>query len=235
MDESRKAARWRQRRIIYNNDGDDVREPVNHHELLWQLLKRSGGDLAEDFLKARSTPLLGTQVDSIWYSTCFAGLTFSHHTRLGDFFGKDVPLELVESCGRDNLQIQVDFCHQNGLEGFWSLRMNDTHDAIPDGIRTNFHPLAPFKREHPHFMMGEPGDWEKYPKRPKHSWTSLDFSYPEVREHVFSLIQEVFQGYDVDGVELDFFRAPRFFPPTMEGQAVEEQHIQMMTDLMRRM
>ncbi len=28
MDEKRKAARWRQRRIIYNNDGDDVREPV---------------------------------------------------------------------------------------------------------------------------------------------------------------------------------------------------------------
>ena len=234
MDEKRKAARWRRRRIIYNNDGDDVREPANHHEFDWRILERSGGDLAEDFLKARSTPLLGTQVDSIWYSTCFSGLTFSHHTQRGDFFGKDVPLELVESCERDNLQIQVDFCHQNGLEAFWSLRMNDAHDAFPDGIRTNFHPLAPFKQANPHYMMGEPGDWEKYPKGPKHGWTSLDFSYPEVREHVFSLIEEVCQGYDVDGVELDFFRAPRFFPPTMEGQAVEEQHIQMMTDLMRR-
>lgn len=119
-------------------------------------------------------------MDSIWYSTCFAGLTFSHHTKRGDFFGKDVSLELVESGGRDNLQIQVDFCHQNGLEAFWSLRMNDTHDAFPEGIRTNFHPPAPFKREHPEYMMGEPGDWEKYPQGPKHGWTSLDFSYPEV-------------------------------------------------------
>ena len=234
MDTQRKAARWRSRRIIYNNDGDDVREPQNHHEFTWQLLERSAGELSEDFLSARSRPLLGTQVDSIWYSTCFSGLTFSHHTQLGDFYGSEVPQELVDDCGRDNLQIQVDFCHENGLEAFWSLRMNDTHDAFPEGIRTNFRELAPFKKDHPHYMMGELGDWERYPQGPRHEWTSLDFSFPEVREHVFSLVQEVCGGYDVDGVELDFFRAPRFFPPSMDGRPVDPQHVDMMTDLVRR-
>lgn len=61
--------------------------------------------------------------------------------------------------------------------------------------------------------MGEPSDWEKYSGEPRQSWSSLDFSYPEVREHVFSLIQEVAQNYDVDGVELDFFRSPRISHP----------------------
>ena len=234
MDAQRREARWRSRRIIYNNDGDDVREPQNHRELTWQLLNRSGGELSDDFLDARSRPLLGTQVDSLWYSTCFSGLTFSHQTRVGDFYGSEVPQELVDLYGRDNLQIQTDFCHANGLEAFWSLRMNDTHDAYPEGIRTAFRELAPFKRDHPHCLMGQPGDWEKYPTGPKHEWTSLDFGLPEVRDHVCALIDEVCRGYDVDGVELDFYRAPRFFRPSMEGEPVEPQHVEAMTDLVRR-
>jgi hypothetical protein len=234
MDAQRRAARWNTRRIIYNNDGDDVREPQNHRELTWHLLNRSGGELSEDFLSARSRPLLGTQVDSLWYSTCFNGLTFSHHTRIGDFYGTGVSQELVDVYGRDNLQIQTDFCHANSLEGFWSLRMNDAHDATPEGIRTSWREVAPFKRDHPHFMLGQPGDWEKYPSGPKHGWTALDFSFPEVRDHVFSLIEEVCMGYDVDGIELDFLRAPVFFRPTLEGDPVEAQHVDMMTDLVRR-
>ena len=131
--------------------------PQNHRELTWQLLNRSGGELSDDFLDARSRPLRGTQVDSLWYSTCFSGLTFSHQTRVGDFYGSEVPQELVDLYGRDNLQIQTDFCHANGLEAFWSLRMNDTHDAYPEGIRTAFRELAPFKRDHQHCIMGQPG------------------------------------------------------------------------------
>ena len=69
MNENRKAARWRQRRIIYNNDGDDVKEVQNRHEGHWQFMTRSGGELIDDFLAARTTSLVNTQVDSIWYST----------------------------------------------------------------------------------------------------------------------------------------------------------------------
>jgi hypothetical protein len=41
MDEKRRAARWRKRRLIYNNDGDDVREVQNRHDGDWQLLART--------------------------------------------------------------------------------------------------------------------------------------------------------------------------------------------------
>ena len=60
MAANRKASRWRQRRIIYNNDGDDVKEMHNHHHVNWQFLKRSGGELIDDFLAARTTSLIDT-------------------------------------------------------------------------------------------------------------------------------------------------------------------------------
>ena len=233
MDE-RRAARWRQRRIIYNNDGDDVREVENHHDACWQLTTRQG-ELIDDFLAARTTSLVGTQVDSIWYSTCTGGLWFTHNTKLGGYYGKGIAQELVDTYGRDDLQIQVDFGHQNGLEVFWSLRMNDTHDAYPENYRTRYYGIASFKLDHPEYLMGEPEDWDRYGEGVRRQWTSLDFSYPQVRDHVFSLVEEVCRGYDVDGVELDFFRAPNFFPPTMDGNPVEREHVEMMTDLVRRM
>ena len=113
MGEKRRAARWRKRRIIYNNDGDNVieaRTGLKHdHDVAEALMIRKTGELLDDFLNARSTPLKGSQVDSNWYASCMAGLTFSHQTKLGGFIGKGIPQELVDKCGRDSLQVQVDF------------------------------------------------------------------------------------------------------------------------------
>ena len=228
----RRAARWRRRRIIYNNDGDDVREVGNVHDAHWQLLTRKG-ELIDDFLEARTTSLFNTQVDSIWYSTCTGGLWFTHDTKLGGYYGKGIAQELIDTYGRDNLQIQVDVGHEHGLEVFWSLRMNDTHDAHPENYRTRYYGIAPFKLDHPEYMMGEPADWDRH-EGIKRQWTSLDFTYPEVRGHLFALVEEVCRGYDVDGVELDFFRDPNFFPPTMEGDPVGAEQIELMTGLVRR-
>eukprot|EP01045_Picozoa_sp_COSAG04_P051258 COSAG04_NODE_21218_length_378_cov_0.555556_1_plen_125_part_11 len=97
---ARMEARWRPRRIIYNNDGDDALlagvpgnlRPGGSHELTLAehehdraegLTVRATDDIERDFLAARSTPLVGSQVDSYWFASCMAGLTFSHHTRLG--------------------------------------------------------------------------------------------------------------------------------------------------------
>ncbi len=98
MDADRLKARWRKRRIIYNNDGDDVieaRSGVEHeYDVSEALTVRATGDLVQDFLDARSTPLIGTQVDSNWFSPCMAGLTFSHHTKLGGFYDLFAPYEV---------------------------------------------------------------------------------------------------------------------------------------------
>ena len=110
--------------------------------------------------------------------------------------------------------------------------MNDTHDSWPGGSNFLVDGLAPFKRDHPEFLLGQAGDREKDPE--SKVWSSVDFSYPEVRKHIFSLIQEVCHGYDVDGVELDFLRSPRYFLPTLDELPVEEEHLDAMTDLVRR-
>ncbi len=226
MSNQRRTARWRKRRVIYNNDGDDVFE-----------IPRRKKELIDDFLDVRSTPLLGSHVDSVFYSSCAAGMAFTHNTKVGHFINTEAPKELIELYGKDDLQIQIDFCRKNGLEIFWSLRMNDGHDAYPVGSgrwTTGGWHIAPFKRDHPEYLMGKPGDWEKYGWGPRKIWTYLNYGYAEVREYVFSLFKEVCEQYDVDGIELDFFRAPVFFTPSLDNLPVEQEHRDTMTELIRR-
>jgi len=234
MEEKRKVARWRNRRIIFNNDGDDVNVAETPHDVHVGLMTRTEGELIDDFLNARIRPLVGTQVNSYWYATTYDGLTFSHHTKLGGFLDRETSKELIDKYGRDNLETQVDFSHKNDMEVFWSLRMNDDHDSMPIHKRRWKYGLAPFKQEHPEYMMGDQHDWQKYPKGPRHGWSRVDFSFPEVREHYFSLIEEVALNYDVDGIELDFFRSYPYFRETLDMLPVERKHLDMMTDLVGR-
>jgi hypothetical protein len=123
----------------------------------------------------------------------------------------------------------IDFSRRNGLEVFWSLRMNDTHDGStaiygPANLKANR-----FKTAHPEFMLG------KAKQRPKHgAWTALDFGQPEVREHAFRLIEEVCRNYDVDGIELDFFRHPVYFRSTARGDKASDADRAAMTELVTR-
>ena len=239
MDAERQKARWRRRRIIYNNDGDDAleaRSGIEHeHDVAEALMVRSTGNLVQDFLDARSTPLIGSQVDSNWFASAMAGLTFSHHTKLGGFYGKEVPLELVEKYGRDTLQIQLDFSHEHGMEAAWCLRMNDVHDAHPMGSRRWNYGLAKFKRENPEFMMGQDGDWDKHEgHQVLQAWTRLDFSFPEVRDHIFGVIEEVAENYDVDLIGMEFFKYWPFFRESRNGDPVTPEHMEIMNDLLRR-
>ena len=65
-------------------------------------------------------------------------------------------------------------------------------------------------------------------------WSSLDYTIPEVRAHVFRLVEEVCQGYAVDGVELDFARAPIYFRPTLDLKPAAPEQRETMTALLRR-
>ena len=222
MNEARRQARWRKRRIIYNNDGDDAiyaRSGLAHdHDVAESLAVRTEGELIDDFLDARSTPLIGSQVDSNWYASCMAGLYFSHHTKLGGFYDKEMPLELVEQYERDTLQIQTDFSHEHGMEAFWSLRMNDGHDSYPAGARRWDYGLAPFKRDHPEYLFG-----------PK----SLNYEFPEVRDYIYRILASFCTRFDLDGIELDWWRGPRAFPASWQGKPLTAAHLKMMNDLMR--
>ncbi|MGC9319064.1 MAG: hypothetical protein ACP5KN_13610 [Armatimonadota bacterium] len=220
--QQREEAAYRTRRLIFNNDGDD-------HLL-------SGEVSIEAFLAKRTTPLLGSQVDSIFYCTSRPMGVFLHDTEVGDVltmphpFGPDrynIVGDLLEQ-GTDPLEVMVDFCHQHGLECFWSMRMNDVHDAYhpADGPEPYF---STFKREHPEFLFGTRADRPAYG-----AWSAVDYAEPEVRDFVFRVFREICRNYDVEGAQLDFFRHLVYFRTVAEGEVATDQEREMMTELVRR-
>ncbi|MBN1292331.1 MAG: family 10 glycosylhydrolase [Candidatus Latescibacteria bacterium] len=215
--ETRKKAAHRKRRIIMNNDGNDLNakkpdEPVT----------------PEIFLGKRTTPLLGSHVDSIFYCTGVFNF-YSHKSDETELLTSDESAakyvhELIQQ-GTDSLEIMTKFCHDNNLEVFWSMRMNDNHDATRPFL------LCEWKKNNPQYLMGKQGDEFPYVRG---NWSIVDYAIPEVRDKVFRILNDVAVRYDVDGLELDFFRHPAFFKPQVFGEPVTQQHCDLMTGLIRR-
>ena len=222
------ARSWRQsavnrpRRMIFNNDGN---EPYN----------AMTSPTVEEFLELRTKPLVGSQVDSIFYCTSIGFGTFTHFTKVGQVFParegpyKNNQLPAMQELGIDPLAEMVKFCRQNKLESFWSMRMNDTHD----GANADYGPILlknnKLKTDHPEYMLGKPGERMKNGK-----WTAVNYGLPEVRDLAFRYVEEVATRYDVDGVELDFFRHPLFFASTAKGEIATDDERTTMTELILR-
>ena len=219
----RKVAANRQRRILLNNDGGAV-------------TKRLTSPTAKAILDDDTTQLIGSHVDTILYCTKSSGFgLFTHFTKVGHIFTsrEDIfannQMEALLAAKIDPLQVMVDFGKQHGIEIFWSMRMNDTHD----GSRTTYAPVVfranPLKTEHPEYLLGTPK------KRPKQgAWSAVDYGRPEIRDLAFRYVEEVCLNYDIDGIELDFSRHPVFFKSTSREELATEEELAMMTDLMRR-
>ena len=227
--QQRKELTHRKRRIILNNDGCDC-----------LYFPKDQAPTAENFLALRTSPLADSQVDAVFYCTISAGFgNFTHRTRAGHVLVRQVAEELniagktnltqaLIDQGTDPLKLVVDWCHAQGKECFWSMRMNDTHDAAhrPDKPYPLFPPL---KAAHPEFLVGAPD------RRPQHGpWSSVDYGREEIRELAFQYIEEVCQNYDVDGIELDFCRHLCYFPSVAFGGQASADECQQITELMQR-
>ena len=215
----RREAAQRRRRIIFNNDGDDViytqKEPT-----------------PEALLALRTTPLLGSQVDSIFYSNslCF-GQSLHRSTVMEpfvcrDYIFKDNSLPEYLARGLDPIQVMLDFGRQHGIEVFWDMRVNDTHDSMRGGYGPYLRPK--FKLEHPEFLCGSEAKPPRYG-----TWSSVDYARPEVRDLALRFFEEVCRRFAVDGIELDFFRHPCFFKTVAEGGVATATELDVMTDLLR--
>ena len=229
----RKKAAHRTRRIIFDNDGN---EPVYH-------LKEA---TPEALLACRTTPLVGSQVDSIFYCTWSSPFgTFTHNTKVGEVFAttkeidhpgntrrafsKNKTADFIRQ-GTDVLRIMVEFCKKNQIEIFWSMRMNDTHDAASSSTWYGGGAfLNKFKKDHPEYLLGSK---DKRPK--KGAWTAVDYGRKEIRDLAFRFHEEVCENYDIDGVELDFFRHLNYFKRPAMGQDASQEDRDKMTSLLRR-
>jgi hypothetical protein len=214
----------RQRRVIFNNDGA---EPV-------VLMKTAS---AQEFLDLRTSALAGTQVDSIFYCSRSSGFgVFTHFTKAGQIFttqegrysGNQMPALL--KAGVDPLRVMADFCKQHGMEFFWSIRMNDTHDGSTAEYGPVMFRANKLKNKHPEWLIGTPAQKPRFG-----AWSAVDFAHAEIRDLAFRYVEEVCQNYDVDGVELDFFRHPVFFKrAAVSGSECNDEERTLMTDLLRR-
>jgi len=227
----------RPREVIYNNDGD---EP-----LIWstnQTFSIAG------FLDMRTTPVLESQVDTVFYSPTrgFAFLTANipsadlmlrnlNVVSTPYFNDKTNVMQSFLDLGTDPLREVVSWCRTNNLEVFASLRVNDTHDAGTD--QTKVGPpydqrnwlFPPFKIQHPEMLMGS------YTNRtPYCNWSAVDFTHETVRERLFQMCRDLCTHYDVDGLDLDFYRHMQLFKSVAWGGTASDGERAMMTELMRR-
>lgn len=217
MKQARKDAAHHKRRIIMNNDGNDARG-----------LKEGEAKTPSAFLERRSNALVGSQVDAIFYCTGVFNL-YTHkstETELrghGDREQLDWAWELTKQ-GTDSLTLITGFGHEQGMEVFWSMRMNDTHDSGDKAL------LCQWKQDHPEYLMGNKSD--KFPHGGGR-WSAVNYDLPEVRQKVFRIFEDVCSRYDIDGIELDFFRHPVYFKPQMTGEPVTQEQCDAMTELLR--
>jgi hypothetical protein len=103
------------------------------------------------------------------------------------------------SSGGDIVQVFIGRCRQRGQSPFISFRLNDAHHLEAVGTRTaQAVNISKFYFEHPEYRLGK--NLNK-PDEAVQNW-----AIPEVRSHKFSFIRELCEGYDLDGLELDFLR-----------------------------
>lgn len=206
--QDKEAKRWR---IIVNDDGEAT-------------APAEGGDL-EAYLSQRFADVVGTQVDA--YFLCVASTDRGPETapkppHVQDTMSHWFP-EMKAPAGIDELiRAYIKAAHDNGIELFAAMRLNDIHDAWVPKLS------YPLKVAHPEWLLA------KRESRPKDAlmaahWSGFDWSRDEVRQHFLDFILSFCSQYDVDGVELDYFRHALFFK-----LGEEEASMDKMTDFVRK-
>ena len=109
--------------------------------------------------------------------------------------------------GGDYIKVFLDECHRKGIAGLVSYRLNDAHfqehadgGAVPSDVWT----LSRFYVEHPELRLE--------PKPTHYGIGQHNWLKPAAPAYKLSLITELAEIYDLDGIELDFLRNSRYFP-----------------------
>lgn len=193
----------RQRRVLYNFDGDSCLSTKAH--------SRGPAEVNADDVRQLIAEVAyeGSRVDTI--IVCINAQVTYFPSKVGTMRGTlSTPEERAKwpaseqqrfknlqtyfDAGQDPYAILLAEAKRRGLEALLTFRMNDDHGN--DFLRTQF------KVDHPDWRLGT----VQYQGR-----DAMDFGRDEVRDYTFRLIEEAVRRYDCDGIELDFNRFPNFF------------------------
>ena len=128
-------------------------------------------------------------------------------------------LPLIES-GTMPVEILIDQSHKRGMRFIGGFRMNDGHAGHNRRAGIG---VAEFIESHPELRLHDPRPGQSF-QEPE----ALDFTFEEVRDFTFGVVEEAATRFAIDGVEL-CFRETAYFPP---DEAPGRAHL--MTELIRR-
>ncbi|MFH1008254.1 MAG: hypothetical protein V1800_12265 [Candidatus Latescibacterota bacterium] len=185
------------------------------------------GDMQKETLERWVDQLAGTQVDALSWIAGIPDVCY-FDTRKGEVFGSGhESLNASEStwswqvsenvhalirAGDDPMRVISERCHHHGIDFLAVFRMNDEHAIAQDDDALS----SRFLLDHL--------DWRVPGRR-----GALDYSIKEVRDHRFAIIQEAAEGYEIEGIELDWMRWGVMFP---KGEEREKSPI--LTEFVRR-
>ena len=225
------AERTRRRRLIYNEDGDTLGGfRTKLHEAPMSV---------EDFLYELFAPLVGTHVDTyVWCCGATHGLNLArsggqrralwmehHRTAEGKFLNVHnwrswCNLQSFLQAGHNPPEFIARGARDCGMEMFFSLRMNDAHDAHdpdPETVAAGSGGINPIKAGHPDWLIGEPGAVYEPKSIPWWMRRAFDYAAEGYRDYVVGIAEEIL-SFDNDGVELDFMSHPFLFKLGRERQ-----------------
>ena len=209
---ARREAAHRRRPLIVDDDGDLVYDPRTP-------------DGPEAFTRLRHTDLVDAGVDSLAWCIMWAiaqgtadSVRYWQTQQRGTPFQVNMP---------DPTPVVAEFCRRHGIEVFGSIRMNDCHDAFGMPSPSLLYPL---KVEHPEYLVGHEGQRGGVEDGLVSAmWSGLDYALPEVREDRLWWIEHTATTYNLDGVDLNFFRMPWVFK-----LGAEAENVPVMTEFIRR-
>ncbi|MEZ0218112.1 MAG: hypothetical protein ACAH89_13330 [Rariglobus sp.] len=128
--------------------------------------------------------------------------------------------------GIDQFSVWLNRTRHHGLEAWLSMRMNDCHGLEGHGDWWAKDRVKASDQDHYHRHASE--YWKANPHLRRAPWrfecsfeSAFDYSHEEVRRHHLALILELFERYDMDGLELDWMRWGLMFAPGKEAQGRE--------------
>lgn len=108
--------------------------------------------------------------------------------------------------GGDPVRDALEAARRADKDFFLSYRMNEAHNIVD----VNYPTHDDFWRNHPEYWLGD-SDISITWKWQEDNVRMHNYMLKPVRDWYFSILEECCTFYDVDGLELDFQRAPRFF------------------------
>lgn len=213
------------KRLILDNDGGD---------------SQCGEGTYEAFCSIRMKDYIDLGATTLVYTTRSSGFgVFTHKTRYGTISTSTMPhhtrinaVSQMIANDEDTLTYALRFCREHNLECIWQMRMNDTHDGTGAEYSPYSFQANSFKLGHPECLMGKRDGSEKPPYC---AWSAVDYGQPLVREMACKFVEEVCQNYDIDGVQLDYFRHPMLFRHPANGEHATKDEIDALNGMMRQM